>query len=133
MASSPNVLPIFAEPDGNSSAAAISDAIRKTKYHERLTNAELAFHLRCDASTVENAEAERNLLKFDTVARLLRKYPEHCARIKQLWDQEPGAEQTPDQMIEQAMRLIERAQQQRALDAKTAAETAERKYAEAAR
>ena len=89
MASLPNDLPIFPEPDGNNSAAAISDAIRKTKYHEKLTNADLAFHLRCDASTVENAEAERNLLKFDTVARLLRKYPQHCAAIFQLWELEP--------------------------------------------
>lgn len=111
MASAPNVLPIFAEPDGNSSAAAISDAIRKTKYHERLTNAELAFHLRCDASTVENAEAERNLLKFDTVARLLRKYPEHCARVRQLWDQEPSHEPTANDDLVEAQRLIDRARQ----------------------
>jgi hypothetical protein len=32
---------------------------------------------------------KRNLLKFDTVARLLRKYPQHCASIRQLWELEP--------------------------------------------
>ena len=89
MASLPNVLPIFPEPDGNISLTVISDAIRKTKYIEGLTNAELGFELRCDASTIENAEAKRNLLKFDTVARLLRKYPQHCAGIRQLWELEP--------------------------------------------
>jgi hypothetical protein len=65
MASCPNVLPIFPEPDGKISLAAIAQAVRKTKYEERLTNGELAFQLRVDASTIENAEAERNLLKFD--------------------------------------------------------------------
>lgn len=89
MATAPNVLPLFAEPDGNNSAAAIADAIRKTKYHEGLTNVELAFELRCDASTIENAENKRNLLRFDTAARLLRKYPQHCAGIRQLWELEP--------------------------------------------
>ena len=130
MASAPNVLPIFPEPDGNNSASAISDAIRRTKYHEGLSNGELAFHLRCDASTVENAEAKRNLMKFDTVARLLRKYPQHCACIRQLWEPETAAEETPDEMIVRAMRLIEQAQQQRAFDAKRRAEEAERKFAE---
>jgi hypothetical protein len=81
MASLPNVLPIFDEPDGNISLTAIADAIRKTKYQERLTCAELAFHLRCDPSTVKNAENGSNLLRFDIVARLLRKYPQHCAGI----------------------------------------------------
>jgi transcriptional regulator with XRE-family HTH domain len=94
MATAPNVLPLFAEPDGNNSAAAISDAIRRTKYHEGLTNAELAFELRCDASTIENAENKRNLLRFDTAARLLRKYPQHCAGIRQLWELEPVEQPT---------------------------------------
>ena len=102
MASAPNVLPIFPEPDGNNSASAIADAIRKTKCSERLTNAELAFHLRCDASTIENAEAKRNLLKFDTVARLLRKYPQHCASIRQLWELEPVAAVSPLERIDRA-------------------------------
>jgi hypothetical protein len=89
MASLPNVLPIFPEPDGNISLTVIADAIRKTKCGEGFTNGELAFHLRCDASTIENAEAKRNLLKFDTVARLLRRYPQYCAGIRQLWELEP--------------------------------------------
>jgi hypothetical protein len=104
MASLPNVLPIFPEPDGKCSAAAIATAIRKTKYAEGLTNAELAFELRCDASTVENAEAERNLLKFDTVARLLRKYPQHCACIRQLWELEPISEPTSAERLERIER-----------------------------
>ena len=94
MATAANVLPLFAEPDGNNSAAAISDAIRRTKYHEGLTNVELAFELRCDASTIENAENKRNLLRFDTAARLLRKYPQHCAGIRQLWELEPVEQPT---------------------------------------
>lgn len=106
MASAPNVLPIFPEPDGNNSAAAIADAIRKTKCGERFTNAELAFHLRCDASTIENAEAQRNLLKFDTVARLLRKYPQHCAAIRQLWELEPVDTATPLERIVRANQEI---------------------------
>jgi alpha-D-ribose 1-methylphosphonate 5-triphosphate diphosphatase PhnM len=130
MASAPNVLPIFPEPDGNNSLTAIADAIRKTKYLEGFTNAELAFHLRCDASTVENAEAGRNLLKFDTVARLLRKYPEHTAGVRQLWEMEPVAEKTSDEMIAEALRLIERAQQKRAYDNKRHAEETARKLAE---
>lgn len=106
MASSANVLPIFPEPDGNNSADAIADAIRKTKSGERLTNAELGFHIRCDASTVENAEAKRNLLKFDTVARLLRKYPQHCAAIRQLWELEPVEVESPLERIARANREI---------------------------
>jgi len=94
MATAANVLPLFAEPDGNNSAVAISDAIRRTKYHEGLTNVELAFELRCDASTIENAENKRNLLRFDTAARLLRKYPQHCAGIRQLWELEPVEQPT---------------------------------------
>jgi hypothetical protein len=100
VASLPNVLPIFPEPDGKNSAAVIASAIRKTKSAEELTNAELGFHLRCDASTIENAEAERNLLKFDTVARLLRKYPQHCAAIRQLWEMEPIEQPTIAERLE---------------------------------
>lgn len=106
MASAPNVLPIFPEPDGNNSADAIADAIRKTKCGERFTNAELAFQLRCDASTIENAEAKRNLLKFDTVARLLRKYPQYCASIRQLWELEPVEAASPLERITRANREI---------------------------
>jgi ribosome-binding protein aMBF1 (putative translation factor) len=109
VASLPNVLPIFPEPDGNISLTVIADAIRKTKYQEGLTNGELAFHLRCDASTIENAEAKRNLLKFDTVARLLRRYPQHCAGIRQLWELEPVEEPTADDDLNEAQRLIDRA------------------------
>ena len=104
MASLPNVLPIFAEPDGNISLTAIADAVRKTKYCERLTNGELAFELRVDASTIENAEAQRNLLKFDTVARLLRKYPQHCAAIFQLWDPSPTTEPTVAERLDRIER-----------------------------
>lgn len=92
MATAANVLPIFQEPDGNLSLTALSDAIRKTKFHENLTAAELAFELRCDPSTVKNAEAKHNLLRFDIVARLLRKYPQHCDGVFQLWDPEPRDE-----------------------------------------
>jgi ribosome-binding protein aMBF1 (putative translation factor) len=127
----PNVLPIFPEPDGNNSASAIADAIRKAKYHEGLTNAELAFHLRCDASTIENAENKRNLLRFDTAARLLRKYPQHCVGIRQLWDIEPAVEETPDAMIKRALDLIERAQQRRDSEARLLGEETERKLGEA--
>jgi hypothetical protein len=109
MASCPNVLPIFPEPDGKISLAAIAQAVRKTKYEERLTNGELAFQLRVDASTIENAEAERNLLKFDTVARLLRKYPQHCACIRQLWELEPIDHAGPVERIAEANRVIEAA------------------------
>lgn len=130
MASAPNVLPIFPEPDGNISLTVIADAIRKTKYQEGLTNAELAFHVRVDASTIENAEAKRNLLKFDTVARLLRKYPQHCAAIRQLWELEPAAEESPDEMIDRAMRLLEHAQQKRSFIGKRQFEEDERKLAE---
>ena len=106
MASLPNVLPIFPEPDGNISLTVIADAVRKTKYQEKLTNGELAFQLRCDASTIENAEAKRNLLKFDTVARLLRKYPQHCAGVRQLWEMEPIERLTPFERIDRANREI---------------------------
>lgn len=109
MASRPNVLPIFPEPDGKCSAAAIAAAIRKAKYAEGLTNAELGFELRCDASTIENAEAERNLLKFDTVARLLRRYPEHCASIRQLWELEPIEHLTSEEHLARAQHHIDQA------------------------
>jgi hypothetical protein len=104
MASAPNVLPIFPEPDGNISLTEISNSIRRTKYIEGLTNAELAFQLRCDASTIENAEAKRNLMKFDTVARLLRKYPQHTANIRQLWELEPISPPSIDDRLERIER-----------------------------
>lgn len=100
MASLPNVLPIFDEPDGNISLVAIADAIRKAKYEERLTCAELAFQLRCDPSTIKNAENRANLLRFDIVARLLRKYPQHCASIFQLWDPTPAEAPTISERLE---------------------------------
>jgi hypothetical protein len=104
MATLPNVLPIFPEPDRKCSVTVIACAIRKAKYEQGLTNAELAFQLRCDASTIENAEAERNLLSFDTVARLLRKYPQHCAGIRQLWELEPIEAPTLDARLERIER-----------------------------
>lgn len=111
MASDPNVLPIFAEPDGKNSAAVIASALRKVKAGEELNNAQLAFELRCDPSTIENAEAERNLPRFDLVARLLRKYPQHCAGIRQLWEMEPVDQLNPIERIERAERELARARQ----------------------
>lgn len=111
MASAPNVLPIFPEPDRKLSLSVIAAAVRKTKFHEELTNSELAFELRCDPGTVENAEAERTLMVFDTVARLLRKYPQHCAGIRQLWELEPVEELTASDHLERAehhLRLAQR-------------------------
>jgi transcriptional regulator with XRE-family HTH domain len=111
MASNPNVLPIFAEPDGKNSAAVIASAIRKTKAGKELNNSELAFELRCDPSTIENIEAERNLPRFDLVARLLRKYPQYCAGIRQLWELDPVEQLSPIERIERAERELMRARQ----------------------
>lgn len=92
MASAPNVLALFGEPDRKSSLIAVASAIRLTKYRERLTNAELAERLRCDPETIENAEAERNLIGFDKIARLLALFPDHTGDIRNLWEMQPVGE-----------------------------------------
>lgn len=89
MATAPNVLALFGEPDRKSSLIAVANAVRRTKYHERLTSAELAEQLRCDPETIENAENERNLIGFDKIARLLAKYPQHTQEIRNLWEMQP--------------------------------------------
>lgn len=90
MATAPNVLALFGEPDRKSSLIAVSDAIRLTKYAERLTSAELAERLRCDPETVENGENQRNLIGFDKIARLLALFPQHTQCIRNLWEMQPS-------------------------------------------
>lgn len=89
MASAAKVLALFGEPDRKSSLIAISNAVRLTKYAERLTSIDLAERLRCDPETIENAENERNLIGFDKVARLLALFPDHCQEIRNLWEMQP--------------------------------------------
>jgi hypothetical protein len=96
MASAPNVLALFGEPDRKSSLIAIANAVRLTKYRERLTSAELAERLRCDPETIENAEYERNLIGFDKVARLLALFPDHCQDIRNLWEMQPVEAKSDD-------------------------------------
>jgi hypothetical protein len=104
MASAPNVLALFGEPDRKSSLIAVANAVRRTKYHERLTSAELAEQLRCDPETIENAENERNLIGFDKIARLLAKFPQHCGDLRNLWEMQPVDQPTVADRLERIER-----------------------------
>ena len=82
----PNVLPIFPAPNGKLWRAAVAQVIRQLKASHKLTTVELADMIGCDASTVENAEAERNELRGATVARIGFEFGEEAIEpIRSLW------------------------------------------------
>lgn len=86
MASAANVLPIFPAPNGNLWRKAVAQVIRQVKARHSLTTVDLADRIGCDASTVENAEAERNELRGATVARIGFEFGEDAIEpILTLW------------------------------------------------
>lgn len=106
----PNVLPIFPAPNGKLWRAAVAQVIRQVKASHRLTTVELADIIGCDASTVENAEAERNELRGATVARIGFEFGEEAIEpIRSLWlrrVEEPRAD--PLDRIREAVAQMER-------------------------
>lgn len=84
--STPNVLPIFPAPNGNLWRRAVAQVIRQVKARHGLTTIDLADRIGCDASTVENAEAERNELRGATIARIGFEFGEDAIEpIMSLW------------------------------------------------
>lgn len=112
MASAPNVFALFGGLPRKSCLIALSNAIRDVEYKERLTMAEIGAELDCEAETVENAKYERNLLGFDKVARLLARWPQHCAGIRQLWEMAAAEPETPLQKYRRIVRELDALEQE---------------------
>jgi hypothetical protein len=103
MATAPERLCLYGPPDRKASLIAISNAVFGIEYQERLTMAQIGAEVDVDAETIENAKYQRNLLNFVTIARLLARFPEHCAEIRQLWEMQP---REPETIEEKRRRLI---------------------------
>jgi hypothetical protein len=97
VATAPERLCLYGPVDRKASLAALSNAIFSIEYKERLTMAQIGAELDVDGETIENAKYQRNLLNFVTIARLLGRWPEHCADVRQLWEMQiPHPETTTE-------------------------------------
>jgi hypothetical protein len=103
MATAPERLCLYGPPDRKVSLIAISNAIFAIEYQERLTMAQIGAEIDVEAETVENGKYQRTLLRFDTVARMLARWPQHTAEIRQLWEMNEPA---PETVEEKRKRLI---------------------------
>ena len=103
MATAAERLCLFGPPDRKASLTALSDAIFGIEYKERLTMAQIGAELDVDGETIENAKYQRNLLNFVTIARLLARWPDHCAGVRQLWEMQVHE---PETTAEKRKRLI---------------------------
>lgn len=106
MASSGNVFALFGALNRKCCLIAIGNSIRDVEYKERLTMAEIGAEIECSGETVENAKYERNLLEFDKIARLLARWPQHCAPIRNLWDMQPHEPETPAEKLNRLVREL---------------------------
>lgn len=65
--------------------------------------AQIGAEIDVSAETIENGKYQRTLLKFDTVARMLARWPEHTSEIRQLWEMRV---REPETATEKRKRLI---------------------------
>jgi hypothetical protein len=106
MATAPERLGLYGPPDRKASLIAISNAIFTIEYQERLTMAQIGAEVDVDAETIENAKYQRNLLNFVTIARLLARWPDHCAEVRQLWEMLPREPETHREKIARLVREL---------------------------
>jgi hypothetical protein len=103
VATAPNVFALFGAINRKSALIALSNAVRAVEYKEGLTMGQIGGEIDVDGETVENAKYQRNLLNFVAIARLLARWPEHCADVLNLWEMQPREPETP---TEKRKRLI---------------------------
>ena len=65
--------------------------------------AQIGAEIDVEAETVENGKYQRTLLRFDTVARMLARWPQHTAEIRQLWEMNA---REPESIPDKRKRLI---------------------------
>lgn len=95
MASSAERLSLYGPPDRKTCLIAIANAIFEIERVTRWTMAQIGAELDVEGETVENGKYQRNLLRFDTVARMLARWPEHTAEIRQLWEMQLREPESP--------------------------------------
>lgn len=107
MATAAERLCLYGPVDRKASLAAISDAIFSVEYKERLTMSQIGAELDVDGETIENAKYQRNLLNFVTIARLLGRWPEHCAVVRQLWEMQVREPETTAETRKRLLRELQ--------------------------
>ena len=103
MASAPNVFTLFGVGLRKSCQIALSRAVQSVQLTEGFTDDEMAEALGCERGTVRNARNQNTLIEFDTIVRLLGRYPDHCEEVRQLWLNLP---REPETVTEKRKRLI---------------------------
>ena len=68
--------------------------------------AQIGAEIDVEAETVENGKYQRTLLRFDTVARMLARWPQHTAEIRQLWEMNEPAPETKDEKRKRLIREL---------------------------
>lgn len=109
MATAAKVFALFGPATRRACQIAISESIYRIENNarddsgQRMTPAKIAAEIDRSTETIENAKYQRTLVEFDTVARLLARWPEHCGDIVNLWEMQPREPETP---AEKRRRLI---------------------------
>lgn len=109
MATSAKVFALFGPATRRSCQIAISEAVydiennARDENGQRMTPAKIAAEIDRSTETIENAKYLRTLVEFDTVARLLARWPEHCRDILNLWEMQP---REPETTTEKRRRLL---------------------------
>lgn len=103
MATNANVLALFGVGLRKSCQIALSRAVRNVQLAEDLGDDEMAEALGCERGTVRNVREQNTLLEFDKIVRLLGRYPDHCAEVRQLWEMLPCE---PETVADKRRRLI---------------------------
>lgn len=80
-----NVLGFLAAPDRELSLRAVSIALAKVRGSGK-TWKEIAKALECSTDALGTAVAEKSMLSFDSVSRLLYFWPDEAAPVRQLWE-----------------------------------------------
>lgn len=108
MATNPNVLGIFGDPDRESCLNAIRCALLRVRADTNASCERIGKLLDCSADTIENACKQNNgsLLSFDSIAKLVYHFPEASAPILHLWELRPAERPTTVDRIERIEREL---------------------------
>jgi hypothetical protein len=109
MATAAKVFALFGPVTRRSCQIAISEAVYSIENNardadgQRMTPARIAAEIDRSTETIENAKYQKTLVEFDTVARIIARWPEHCQDILNLWEMQP---REPETTAEKRRRLI---------------------------
>jgi hypothetical protein len=112
MASAAKVFALFGPVTRRSCQIAISEAVYSIENNardesgQRMTPAKIAAEIDRSAETIENAKYQKTLVEFDTVARLIARWPEHCGDILNLWEMQPREPETRDEKRKRLIREL---------------------------